>query len=292
MQKDFILRSAHPLNWKLFFTRANVLAQSIKDLWNINGKLGELPTTPSWSINGTTSETGRRFRFKNCRLGDYELGYADAPNFELASAMAISAAFPIGIGPLSVSAKDYSWYKRENWDAEEETVYIPPHDTIHLYDGGVYDNLGIEPIFDVGRQVIKESSNVECLILSDAGAPYARRKIPNPLNPCRVTRLLDLTTDQTRALRIRSFVNYLQQDPLRGLYCQLGMAPLRLPEIYNHIDEEHVKKIQKEEWLSDQDTNYALKYKTSLKKMPIKDFDLIARHGYESAKSAALFFWS
>lgn len=41
--------------------------------------------------------------------------------------------------------------------------------TACLYDGGVYDNLGLEPFFDAGRGVPKNAG--EIIVVSDAGAP-------------------------------------------------------------------------------------------------------------------------
>ena len=64
--------------------------------------LADLPEVPVWSINGTTAETGRRFRFKRTAVGDYELGYAEAAKFKVADTMAISAAFPGLIGPFVI----------------------------------------------------------------------------------------------------------------------------------------------------------------------------------------------
>ena len=291
LQRDAILRCFFPKNWPLLFSRANIIAQSIEKYWGIRGTLGDLPDLPQWSINGTTAETGRRFRLKDGRFGDHELGYAACENFKLASAMAISAAFPIGIGPLAIAAKNYIWHKRENWDALEEKAHTHKYKTINIYDGGVYDNLGIEPMFDIGRQEIKEHSNSNCIILSDAGSQYKRRRIPHSLHPHRVKRLLDITTDQTRALRIRAFINYLQKNPQNGLYCQIGIAPQHASDSYKIENGPHAELVGKETWITPEEANYALQYKTTISKMREEDFELIARHGYESAKSNRLLFW-
>ncbi|MDE2078646.1 MAG: hypothetical protein KGI91_16495, partial [Burkholderiales bacterium] len=60
-----------PQNWRYLLSRANVVAQGICELWGITETLGDLPHSPEWSINGTTAETGKRFRFKLAQLGDY-----------------------------------------------------------------------------------------------------------------------------------------------------------------------------------------------------------------------------
>jgi NTE family protein len=101
-----------PSNWRYIFSRANVLSQAIERSWNIKGTLVNLPRKPLWSINGTTAETGRRFRFKLNRFGDYEPGYAEADNFKISEAMAVSAALPGAIGPLVIKADEFQWKKR------------------------------------------------------------------------------------------------------------------------------------------------------------------------------------
>jgi NTE family protein len=60
-----------PWNLRFILSRANLLALALEKEWGVCGKLSELPTTPEWSINGTTAENGKRFRFKQGNIGDY-----------------------------------------------------------------------------------------------------------------------------------------------------------------------------------------------------------------------------
>jgi NTE family protein len=145
-----------PENWKYGLSRANIVAQAIYEDWKVKKTLYDLPAIPIWSINGTTAETGRRFRFKYDEFGDYELGYAEARDFLIAEAMAVSAAFPVGIGPLSIKARKYNWKKRRWGASKSEAVSITlPYKSLHIYDGGVYDNLGLEPFYDSGKKIAK-----------------------------------------------------------------------------------------------------------------------------------------
>src|SRR5262249_2577633 len=102
-----------PRNWRYVLSRANLVAQAIARHWDITKTLGDLPRQPIWSINGTTAENGRRFRFRGVNAGDGFVGYAYAAKFPLAHAMAMSAAFPVGIGPFAFAATDYKWVPRE-----------------------------------------------------------------------------------------------------------------------------------------------------------------------------------
>jgi NTE family protein len=171
-----------------------------EQLWLIDARLGDLPDRPVWSVNATTSETGRRFGFKLTGVGDYTLGYANAAEFKIAHAMAVSAAYPGVFGPFAIETGDYEWRKRETWDLpkDAEQVKEPAFATLHLYDGGIYDNLGTEPLFDGGKQSAKEGTDF--IIVSDAGAPLGQIA-PGWFRPFRLRRVADIMGEQTRSSR-------------------------------------------------------------------------------------------
>lgn len=289
LQCSAILRLAfNPLNWRFILSRANVLAQAIRGLWDVKVPLSALRGIPVWSINCTTGETGRRYRFKNGTMGDYELGYADVVDFGLAKAMAISAAFPGGIGPLTIKVKNFQWTKRKYWEAQKSEPYQPPFSHLHLYDGGIYDNLGIEPMFDVGKQSLKKDetlpSQISYLLVSDGGAPFAREGIPHPLNPVRFKRIADIAFDQCRALRVRAFMSFLKKAPAAGAYVGIGAHAVSTIKNFATGQEALAKKLLREDWLSDDDATRAASYSTTLRQLKVSAFDLLERHGYETAK--------
>lgn len=111
----------NPLNWQFLLSRANLLALALRREWQVEKTLADLPTMPEWSINGTTAESGKRFRFKRQDIGDYTLGYASAEQSPLASALAVSAAFPGGFGPLTLNAHQFDWRKRQ-WDTQPDAA--------------------------------------------------------------------------------------------------------------------------------------------------------------------------
>lgn len=289
LQCSAILRLVlNPLNWRFILSRANVLSQAIRGLWGVKVPLSALDGAPVWSINCTTGETGRRYRFKNGTMGDYELGYANVDNFSLARAMAISAAFPGGIGPLTLKTTEFHWKKRKQWDATEPEPYQSPYNHLHLYDGGLYDNLGIEPMFDVGQQSLKKDktlpSDVTYLLVSDGGAPLARQTIPHPLNPFRFKRIADISLDQCRALRVRAFVNFLQNNVTSGAYVGIGAAAESSIKRFSKGREALATKLLTYTWLSADDARRAATYSTTLGKLSEDTFDLLERNGYETAK--------
>jgi NTE family protein len=276
LQAAAVNRLLLPWNWRHLLSRANVLAQAIEASWDVRATLSELPVTPLWSINGTTAETGRRFRFKSSACGDYQLGYANAGKFPLSEALAMSAAFPGAIGPLAIKCNQYEWRKRPYWNAlesEEQTIQ-PPFATLHLYDGGLYDNLGLEPLFDMGTQRAKADGTT--LVVSDAGAPLLPGFNTGSLNPLRMKRWFDLANEQQRSLRIRSFVNALRNG-IRGAYLQIGSsAHEQLRKATYAIEKETT-------WLTTEQAHVAAGCATSLGQMTPESFDLLCQHGYETA---------
>ncbi|CAE6754193.1 hypothetical protein R20943_03060 [Paraburkholderia aspalathi] len=218
-------------------------------------------------------------------MGDYQSGYASVSHLSLASALAVSAAFPGLIGPLAIRPRDFRWMKREHWDSRDgEKPYEVPHERLHLYDGGIYDNLGIEPLFDVGRQQLKNTGDegINRLIVSDAGAAFLQKRIPHPLNPLRFRRIADIALEQTRALRVRCFANFLQENAGAGFYLRLGDDVGTALEKWK--ERPSATLLQEQRWLSKERTSQAASAPTTLDRLDEAVFDLLARHGYETAR--------
>lgn len=273
----------NPLNWRFLFARVHMLAKTIREVWKIECQLNDLPSAPIWAINATPAENGKRFRIKGTELGDYELGYTEIPSFPVADAMAISAAFPVGIGPYTLKTRKYLWKKRRAWDSKELIPdYQPKFSALHLYDGGLYDNLGLEPLFDVGNQTIKPIAGtaVTRVIVSDASSPPANSSIPGFLNPMRIMRMIDIVLTQVRFLRIRSFVNFCKKNPNQGSYLQIGATLKSSRELLGLSELTPSTEVQN----AFGDSTFSAQYSTTLKRMTEDDFNRIARHGYLVAK--------
>jgi len=246
-----------PQNWRFLLSRANLVERAIRNSWGVERYLDELPQVPVWSINGTAAEDGKRFRFKLDGMGDYAIGYAKV-RVRVSMAMAVSAAFPGGIGPFTIKTSKYTWMKRRSWDApqsSEQTVSVP-FTKLHLYDGGVYDNLGLESLFDAGKGTPKYENDV--IIVSDAGAPLEQGFSLWALNPFRFKRVSDIMSDQIRSLRVRPLVEHIKKSRL-GAYLQMD-NPL----------------IQR---ASSPDAELTCSFKTSLRKLSPAQFDAMSRHG-------------
>ena len=94
--------------------------------------------------------------------------------------------------------------------------------------------------------------------------------------------------EQSRALRVRSYVNFITNNYGSGLYLQIGVDPRKLLNQYQ--PKEHNTNWGESSWLSQDKILYTKNYKTTLRKLQHSDFDLIAQHGYETAKVNSILF--
>ncbi|MDR2486108.1 MAG: patatin-like phospholipase family protein [Treponema sp.] len=251
-----------PLYWG---NKAALIARVMEDKWRITGSLQDLPDTPVWEINCTTFETGKNFRLSKRQMGDYQIGYVNQPNFPIAGAAAASAGFPILIGPLKLDAAQYQWNKKPR-----ESIY-------YLWDGGVYDNMGIEALYKPGRGLVE---GTDFLIVSNASCPSGYLHRNGFSSAKNLKRLLDITMDQVGALRSRElFANVLKQN--QGLYVNIGNSAEKIASD-SKIDEAAKRKLI-ESCMSPEQAQFVRGYETTLNSPTPENYRLILRHGYENA---------
>lgn len=275
-----------PWRWR---DRLHLLADAYRHCWGITSTLGELNLAPEWTINGTSAEYGVRFRFKHNIMGDYKAGYAMCAHIPLADAMAVSSAVPGLFGPYRLPTPKGEWFEWSTDLAQKiQTGLAKPKslefDWLDLYDGGVYDNLGLEPFFDCGTQQLKQDISISHLVISDAGKPLGSRHLGNKMNSA--MRVYDIASNQSRALRVRALTNYLQAGSNRGSYLMIGTDPIALLNRYRP------DASQEGLTLNAADRYAASNYPTHLSLMPLEDFRRVEQHGYETAMVDKLAFSS
>lgn len=158
-------------------------------------RLRDLPEAPQFILCATDLTFGVNWEFTRTGAGSYRAGYLDAAaEWPLARAVAASACFPPLFGPMTIAAK---------------------RRPVQLSDGGVYDNMGLEPVW-------KDWTHV---LISDCGAPFEFRTDTSPLR--RLLRYTAVITSQTRALRLRSFFSDTNAGRYHGAYWSLasGVTP-------------------------------------------------------------------
>jgi NTE family protein len=252
----------------LFRARAIDIAVLMRDLWGVTAALADLPEHPLWLINATCYETGVNWRFSRRRMGDYLFGYAYDPAIGLADAMAASAAFPGFIGPLVLDTRPYQWTPHGS-----RTAQPPLFDRVRLWDGGVYENLGVEALFKPGQGYRRD---VEFLITCDAGAkptPERYRFYKSPY------RLISLATNQVRSIRARTVVAHLQADN-PGSYLQIDNTAAYLLERGGRADE--IPTVAPN-YLPASEVHTAATMASTLRQITGAEFARLFRQGFEVA---------
>jgi NTE family protein len=118
---------------------------------------------PDFVITATNLATGALFRFSRRGVGDFRrgpddtsTGFFQAPTIPLTLAVAASSAFPPVLSPCVLDASAYASAR-----AAQRKVY--------LTDGGIYDNLGVEPLDAAAHKMV---------LSSDGGAPFKAKPKP------------------------------------------------------------------------------------------------------------------
>ncbi|MCF7673849.1 MAG: patatin-like phospholipase family protein [Akkermansiaceae bacterium] len=264
--------------FRLLNGRAHLVAHVLAKKWGATMSLQDLSERPRWTINCTTYETGKNWRFSYKRMGDYLTGYVMNPDFPVADAAAASAGFPGGIGPRKIRSADYQWVQYKEGSKVAISPISPKQEIYHLWDGGVYENLGSEALFKPGKAF---RDDVDFYIASDAGKGVSQVQRHGPFGSAK--RLLDCAMDQVRAVRARTLHGFLRPpapSPTVGIYVRMGMSR---EEIYRQFAPGLPCPSPSPCGLGPDDAKRAAMFPTTLRRLREAEFDLLLNHGYEVA---------
>lgn len=161
-------------------------------------RLAEIPRSPSFVFCATDVAFGVSWIFTRTRVGDYRAGYVRTPeSLPLAYAVAASACFPPVFGPMRVPIPSQQFRRGKYREGDRDAILR----RVALSDGGVYDNLGLEPAL----------RNHHTAIVSDAGAPFEFEVSGVPV--WRYMRYPSLLANQVASLRLRQLMALI--DPAR-----------------------------------------------------------------------------
>lgn len=202
----------NPLKWPAllrdrFSVSANFLAQKYEPLYA--QRLGQLPLpsaeAPRFVFCATNVATGACWHFHSgpsARMGDFYTGYSDATSIRVSEAVAASSAFPLGFSALRLKiAKSSEWTHADPWgevraiSGKRPELAVSGREVL-LTDGGVYDNLGVEPVW----------RTYKTLLVSDAGRPFESIENTGQGVIRRLTRAADISMEQVGAVRKRWLV--------------------------------------------------------------------------------------
>ena len=274
--------------WDVFDPRANELAELLAQDWGVTINLNQLPESPRWMINATCYETGKNWRFERFRMGDYLFGYTYDTDYPLSSALAASAGFPGLIGALTLETGGRDWFRYRESEPDSVSFDVariqrrrtesiqPSFQAVHLWDGGVYDNHGLEGLYDYDDGWKKD---IDFLIVSDAAGrskPEAYQRGSKAL----MRIITGVMMDQIRSLRARSILERIRNHKDRGAFLQIGNSCAEILSAAGKEDEIAAKSAG---CLTPQEAIQAAETETDIARLSAKKFELLFRHGYENA---------
>lgn len=224
----------NPFNWPeltrdRFSVSASFLAKAYEPLFD--ARLADIPApgpaSPRFIFCSTNVSSGACWHFHSgpgARMGDFYTGYCDAGNVRVSDAVAASSAFPPGFSALRLQRPPKADISRiDQWGEKRVTSAKRPsleNGEILLTDGGVYDNLGVEPVWKSYRT----------LLVSDAGRPFESGDKTGQGIITRLRRAADISMEQVAAVRKRWLVEQLTGDRRTGaiwtLHSRLDEFPL------------------------------------------------------------------
>lgn len=173
-----------------FASRLDLLANTYdRDLFN-NKTMKDLKNGPRIYINSTNLSTGNMFFFtsgesklgKTEDMGDHELGQVSASDIKISEAVAASSAFPPVFPPLLLD---------EDRFPNDQANYVT------LTDGGVYDNLGVNPLLRMKR------NDLQYAIVSDGGKPFEVNSDPTESSTIVLKEAINILMEQVRGLQFK-----------------------------------------------------------------------------------------
>lgn len=210
-----------------FRTAADYMAAAYDEHLFRGATLTSLPNDnqgdgPRFIIYATNMQSGVSFRFSRPYLADYRIGInRNTSGIRLADAVAASSAFPPIMTPKILSTDPSDWEQdadpRKRGDLWEHERF---RSKIYLSDGGVYDNMGLETVFD----------RCDPVFVGAAGAPFSSEPMKWTATKTEVgvaLRTTSIMTEQVRALRRRMLISRYTKDGIGGCYWNISSTIAR-----------------------------------------------------------------
>lgn len=157
--------------------------------------LGDLPERPAFRFLAVHLASGAPWVFDRGGASSRPIGRLSDTRIPLARAMAASSAYPPFLAPLVL-----------HLDAERLEFPLLVEPRAVLADGGVYDNLGLEPIWDRCRTILSSDAGGVLPTLSRASGFWLRQLI----------RTMAIHADQSRSLRRHAAVEAFRSGQKAG----------------------------------------------------------------------------
>jgi NTE family protein len=206
LAKKFLL----PWNWFRGAYATNAIVSRFETAFG-KGTLNLLPEHPRFVFCATDMSFGANFIFERDRVGSYLAGYAPSSEFSLAEAVAASACFPPLFGPMRIdrAPERFKGGRALGKNAEGRKQILSD---LRVTDGGVYDNMGLEPVWKSHRVVL----------VSDAGGLMDAEA--DKSFTWRIKRYQSIQEAQARGVRKRFLISGYTQGTIGGAYIGVGSS--------------------------------------------------------------------
>ena len=173
-----------------------------------NGKLlAQIPSTPIHVFCSTDLAYGVNWMFKKQQSGDYEAGFQDTPaDWTVGIAVAASSCFPPVFKPLQLNLDP----KALKGGKDQRPIRDKIVREITFSDGGVYDNLGLEPIWKDHEVVLASDGGALFRIGGDTGFAWE------------IGRYIGIPENQALAVRKRWLISNFVSGQMKGTYWGIG----------------------------------------------------------------------
>jgi len=206
MAKKYLL----PWNWLRGHVAVEAMISRLEAAFPFKERtLDHLPEQPRFVFCGTDMAFGASFVFDRERVGSYLAGYAPPNEFTLAQAVAASACFPPLFGPLRIENAESRFKGGSGPKASERRKILSD---LRVTDGGVYDNMGLEPVWKSHRVVL----------VSDAGGLMDTEADKNLF--WRIKRYQSIQEAQARGVRKRFLISGYCNGAISGAYIGVGSS--------------------------------------------------------------------
>lgn len=225
-----------------FGSRLDALAKSYDKHLFSGARLSSLAGGPRLYLNATNLSTGNMFFYvagggKPEEMGEHELGQVSGSNQKISTAVAASSAFPPVFPPLMVTEDEFP---------SELTDYVT------LTDGGVYDNLGVNPLMRMER------NQLDYALVSDGGKPFEISEMPTESGTKVLVEAIGILMEQVRGLQFKRM--------------ELSFAAGRGPKpVWFSID-------SREGEINLGDSEFASSIGTNLKRLSEAEMTVLTRH--------------
>jgi len=184
-----------------FESRLDKLAESYDRHLFFHKTLGDLASGPRLYLNGTNLATGNMFSFVaggggKAEMGEWELGFVAAEKYPIARAVSASSAFPPVFPPLRL---------------DQDVYPAASMDYITVTDGGVYDNLGVNPLF-------RRRNDLDYLLVSDGGKPFEFDRQPGESGTQVLTHSIGILMEQVRGLQFQRLKLWSQIEQAKPIW--------------------------------------------------------------------------